>query len=421
VSPPDERVVAPRGWRASALLLRKELREAGRDRTLLAQLVLVPLFLYPLLGMMGYQIYLVSQGVSEQKSTLVWVDEAVPETVLDQLAEQARWRVERAPSLASTSATLVRESMQKAETSPQAWLQWEALAGADSAIIYYDASKDRARRAKDAIRSTVRSYSDSLRTDRAAALGMNEEDLEVFVVTREEVSESSEFAGWILSLILPVVLLVMLPQGAYHATLDTIVGERERGTWETLLTSSLERGEIVLGKFGYVVTWSLAATLLNFAGMVVFLWAAASILGLQSKISVAMEWAPLIVGALAVVIFAVAVSAVMILVALPARSYREGQAALSPVYLVSAVGAMLSVTGSDAIDYGQAMVPVLNVAALLRTTLRGELPLGPALLALSTLLVLAVFCVGLASRALRDEDVYFESAPSLRALLRRRS
>jgi sodium transport system permease protein len=300
-------------------------------------------------------------------------------------------------------------------------LVWTAEAGRDSARILYDGSSEIGRRAEQQLRETVTDFGEELRWRRARDWGWTHADLQVFDLEREEVSGGSEFVGWILSMILPVVLMVMLPQGAYYSTLDTIVGERERGTWETLLTSSLDSSEIVRGKFGYVVLWSLVSTLLNLVGMLLFLWAGAEILGLGDRLTVRLEWAPMLVALAGVILFAVAIAAVMILVALPARSYREGQAALSPVYLVSAFGAMLAVTGSETLTYVQAAIPVVNVAALLRGSLRGELPAGPTLVALLSLAVVAWVAVRWAARVLGDEDTYFSEGLSLRSLLRKRS
>ncbi len=411
-----------RGWRASALLLRKELREASRDRALLAQLILVPLFLYPLLGMVGYQIYLVSRGVSEERSTTVWVDEELPAAVRDSLEARPRWSVTPVPpEVDGVGDRSPRVAMLTAEPAPDAWLQWREAGAVDTVIIHYDASSEHGRRTQRAVASVVRDYAEAERIHRAAELGWDESALQRYVIQRHEVSSGSEFAGWILSLVLPVVLLIMLPQGAYYATLDTIVAERERGTWETLLTSPLDHGEIVVGKFAYVVLWSLAATVLNLMGMLVFLWAGAQILGLGSAVSLAWNLPAFLVSVAAMVLFAIAVAAVMILVALPARSYREGQAALSPVYLVSAVGAMLSVTGGESFGLTQALLPVLNVAGLLRSALRGDLSAGPVGVALLSLTVLAAVSVALSRRVLRDQQVYFEASPSLRAIFRRRS
>ncbi|HET9888042.1 MAG TPA: hypothetical protein VFR10_11060, partial [bacterium] len=48
------------------VLLRKEIRETLRDRSLVLNLILVPLFLYPTLGFCAFQIVQVVRGVAER-------------------------------------------------------------------------------------------------------------------------------------------------------------------------------------------------------------------------------------------------------------------------------------------------------------------------------------------------------------------
>lgn len=407
----------------AAAVLRKELREAARDRALMVQLILVPLFLYPLLGMLGYQVYLVSQGAAERQEIRVWVDAEVPEAIGRSLRERERWTVEVTPDALDfehrgpTARGWRHARSGRAEDAPDALLAWWH-AGADSAVVYYDGADDASRRARGGLREAVDDYRQRERSERTRAVGLGEADLEVWGIESVEVAESADFGAWILSLILPVVLLVMLPQGAYHATLDTIVGERERGTWETLFSSPLDRTQILVGKSAYVILWSLVSAVLNIVGIGLFLVMAARMLGLGEHVALQVDPLAAAVGVAAVVFFAVALAAIMMLVALPARSYREGQAALSPVYLVSALGALFSVTGGEALSMFEASVPVLNVAALLRSALRGLVPAGPTAVALLVTGTLAVACVWMAARVMRHETAYFDSSPRLRGLLK---
>ena len=48
---------------------------------------------------------------------------------------------------------------------------------------------------------------------------------------------------------LPMFILVTIFYSGLHIALDSTAGERERGTWETLLMSPLSSGEIVIGKW----------------------------------------------------------------------------------------------------------------------------------------------------------------------------
>ena len=73
--------------------------------------------------------------------------------------------------------------------------------------------------------------------------------------------------GYFIGRILAFLLVVMLITGAYYAAVDTIAGERERGTLETLLVAPVSRTAIILGKFVTVILVAMAVLLLNLVSL----------------------------------------------------------------------------------------------------------------------------------------------------------
>ena len=68
--------------------------------------------------------------------------------------------------------------------------------------------------------------------------------------------------------------------------------------------------------------------------------------------------------------------------------------------------------------YELALIPIVNVAALLKTVFRGEVPLMPALMTFLELFVLAILCIGVAARLARTETLFFDDNLNLRRLFR---
>ena len=65
------------------------------------------------------------------------------------------------------------------------------------------------------------------------------------------------------SKIMPFVLLIWALTGAFYPAIDLCAGEKERGTLETLLSSPAERSEIVWGKLLTVMVFSMTTAILN--------------------------------------------------------------------------------------------------------------------------------------------------------------
>ena len=155
----------------------------------------------------------------------------------------------------------------------------------------------------------------------------------------------SEVGGSVWSRLFPFLLVMMSLTGAFYPAIDLCAGEKERGTMETLLISPASRSEIVLGKFLTVMLASVMTAILNLlehgtdrhparppgrgllgrGGPAV--GAAASVIApptLQAAF-----WMILLLIPLAAFFSAVCVS-----LAVLARSMKEGQYYMTPLYLV---------------------------------------------------------------------------------------
>ncbi len=414
-----------RSLRAALRVLRKEILEARRDRNLVLQLVIVPLLLYPTLAFVGIQLVMMARGAAEKEPTVVLVDADTPDPVRDELDADSTLRTRPAPEIWSTldgapSAEEFRTL--RAAGDPEfgafeALVAWWSTGAGDSAVVVHDASRERSQVARDRATAAVRAHADSLRAARAASVGLTGDAFRPWAVVIDDLSTAAERGGRALSMILPFLLMLMLPQGTFYAALDTIVGERERGTWETVITSPLSRAEVLLGKLGYVVTASMSTFVLNFTGLLVLVFFALEILLPDAPIALRLEPGAIVVALVAVLLLSVAVSALMMMLVAGARNYREGQAALTPVYLIVAFSGLFAQFGAETFTVSQAAVPLVNVTALLRSALQGETPLVPVVVTLLELVALAVVFVAVAARLVRDENVLFAPDFSVRRAL----
>ena len=86
-------------------------------------------------------------------------------------------------------------------------------------------------------------------------------------VKAEDVATASEVGGNTWSRLFPFLLVLMSLTGAFYPAIDLCAGEKERGTMETLLISPASRAELVLGKFLTVMLASVMTALLNLVSM----------------------------------------------------------------------------------------------------------------------------------------------------------
>ncbi|MCA9751642.1 MAG: ABC transporter permease [Gemmatimonadetes bacterium] len=395
----------------------KEILESVRDRNFLVNVVFLPIFLFPLIGFGVMQVMQIQSGASSRDVAELGIDSGTPAAVEDSLRAAEQLRLVPPPSSFDGTPDGFR-AWREAEGA-DALLRWTS-GERDTARLWFDGSRERSERARDDVAAAV----DEWRLDRErgelVAVGLSESDLEPFTIESEDLASARQRGQEILAAVLPLFLMMMLATGSYYAALDTVVGERERGTWETILVSPLARAEILVGKYVFVVASSLTSLVLNLLSMAIFLSFVLRMLGddLSEKVQLTLPWsAGLIVVGVALVA-ALFYAALVMLLASTARTHREGQAVLGPVYLLSMLPGIVTAVSQDPFTMKQAVVPLLNVATLFKSVLGGEMPPGPILVTVAVLVAATLIVLRLASRAAARDDLFVGRQISLKELLK---
>jgi ABC-type Na+ efflux pump permease subunit len=206
------------------------------------------------------------------------------------------------------------------------------------------------------------------------------------------------------------MLVVMVAVGTQAPAIDATAGERERGTWETLMTSGAARGSLLVGKYLAVVSLGALAGLINLGAMLVTLRALfGQALGGGAPVEVEVPLTALPVLLLGTLAVALPVAALSMLLAAFARTYKDGQALTQPLLLVLVLGVTLVQQPEARLTTALALVPVANVMLAMRDALGGQFaPLPLALTALGQAACVAG-ALWLASAVLRAEDVVIGS------------
>jgi sodium transport system permease protein len=183
-----------------------------------------------------------------------------------------------------------------------------------------------------------------------------------------------------LSFFLPYILITMILTGGFSAALDSSAGERERRTLEGLLLTPASRSRVLLGKIAAVTIVSLAAAVAAIGSMFVALslislpgsGGSSSHITLSTSVVPVMVWLALLI--------AVSFSAVTLALGTLAKSFRQGQAYVTPLYFVTILPASLILFIPDfnpSIAYY--LIPILNAVLVLRDAIVHNSVAWPAL------------------------------------------
>jgi sodium transport system permease protein len=386
-----------------------EIRSALRERSIVVYSILLPIFMYPVLLWVVFSAMTFVQGLNEGFTSRVAITSEIPEghsALVDSLAAMENVELSLDASPEVSIAQIQAGDLDAFVSFAAAEEEGTALPGNIRVEVRYDRSEGRSRTATERIERVVEEYRSAWMEREATALGVSDEDRVLFVLTSENVSTSEDLGALMMGIITPLFLTIMVAMGAFYPSVDTTAGERERSTWETTMTTSASRASMVTAKYLYVATMGVAAGVLNVLAMFVSIGAVlAPILSGNAEISVRIPVLAVPVMIAGAVGLALMLSAAMMILASFARTFKDGQAMIQPVYFVAIIVPLLLGQQTDrTLTAGIAAIPVANVAMMVRDAINGIFIWPYIFEALAVNLLMVVLCLGLARFIMRFED-----------------
>jgi sodium transport system permease protein len=421
-------------WTNVKWIYLREIRDQFRDRRTLFTIFVLPMLLYPLLGLGFLQI---AQFRREHPtSVLVLGSRSLPKTpelIRDQTfatpycsAEESRLlQLQVIPELAPGGEGTLREYAEQAMRSgsydavvyfpPEFAAQLtRAIAGGEGSpaaatpepLIFVNTASDKSRMARDRVERVLFRWRQSIVRDNLKQNNVPPAAVEPFQVVETDIARERSRRAAIWSKILPFVVLIWALTGAFYPAIDLCAGEKERGTLETLLCSPAQRVEIVWGKLLTIMTFSMATSILNLISMgltgtfvisqIQRISDAAESMAIGSPPVSALAWL-----FLALVPLSALFSALSLAIAAFARSSKEGQYYLMPLLLITLPLMMLPMLPNSQLDLGTSIIPISGVMLLLRSLMEGQY--WESLRFAVPVVGVTVACCGLAIRWAADQ------------------
>ncbi len=285
----------------------------------------------------------------------------------------------------------------------------------DSISIKFNGAEERSEFALSHVTDIISDFEKKIVTQRVVAAGLDSSVTDPIQAKRENVASKEKMGGMIFGRVLAMIVVLMVISGAYYASIDMVAGEKERGTLETLLVSPAGRMEIVFGKYLTVFVLALINALLNLASMGLSMSVGVQAMGggLGDFMSLSLD--PLTLGLILLQLIPLAAlfSAMFLAVSSFAKSYKEAQAYLSPLFIVAELFAMAAILPGIELSTGLALVPILNVSLLIKKFMVGSVGwLNFALTWFSTALFAGITLKWAASILSNEEALLSESGGS---------
>jgi sodium transport system permease protein len=396
-----------------AVVYRKELREALRDRRTLVSSILVPLILFPLLtaGLGAAISALIGKAKEEVPAVMILGGDDSPGIVAELRGSS---KIKIVPTQPNWKDQIINKEIRAAVEIPPGF-QGAVARQENATLLIHNYEGDlKSSIATDNIQKSLEKYRDRIVHDNLAARNVPDTALKPFEIKESNVAPPEKVGGAAFGGVIGYMVILLCLVGSMYPAMDLTAGEKERGTMETILSSPISRVDLVFGKFFLVLTTALVTAGLSVTSMGVSF----AVLGHLHAFDKAGEDAAqmqLHIGLgtvlsifIMVLPIAVLFAAGLMTVALFAKSYKEAQSYISPlmfVVIIPAVAAMLPID----LDAKLALVPILNASLLCKELVTGTYHWNfIAIIFLSTC-VYAGVALFLAVKMFQREDVLFRS------------
>src|SRR3954469_2456958 len=245
--------------RRVGIVYRKEIFEALRDRRTIISTIVIPIILFPVIFVAfgGLAGAMVKSAQSERAKIAIIGAEHAPELAA-KISQSSGFQVVQANDF----RTRIEEKKLRAAVEFPVNFQRRDGTNAPRVVIYFHAGEFRSQGALRNLQRILRDYRDEVVTKALAQKGVAREVLIPFEVKEQNAAPPKKVAANLLGGLVPYLIIFLTFVGCMPPALDVTVGEKERGTMETILASPLRRTDLVFGKFLVVVTISSVTTIM---------------------------------------------------------------------------------------------------------------------------------------------------------------
>ena len=395
-------------WWVVRTVLRRELRDVLRDRRTLFAMLVLPVILYPVI-MLGFSSLSVSR-VQELRTRTFPIAITVDGEAVTRLGDYPD------ESLVGVLLGVEQFSFTEVEEPGAAVRDGRVFIACD---IPADVDQ-RLRRMEEVrlapfYRSADEESQAAWRTFRGALSRYRQLHLPLVVDEASgDQATPEEKGGHMFGGLLAMMVIMMAMTGAFYPALDVAAGEKERGTLETLLLSPARRAELVMGKYLTVLCVAVVAALMNLGSMAfTFSGFSKMLAGARGGMDFTITAGAFGIIFAGLLVLASQFSAVCLALSTFARTYKEGQAYLTPAIILVMPLGMIGLLPDMKLDASTAVIPVANMALLMKSLLVGEYPGTEILITLAVCAGCAVAAVSWTAGLFNREEVLFREGKQL--------
>jgi sodium transport system permease protein len=286
---------------------------------------------------------------------------------------------------------------------------YESLKLPPQVKTYYNPSENYSDESRNKF---INSILDKYKTDILISRFENVNDIVAFDIDRNSkesiIMDEKKASGQGMSMVLPMLISMILFAGAMGIGIDTIAGEKERGTMATLLLTPVKRETIALGKIISLGIVAIISALVSFGSIIASMPFSSAVLTGEDNLNFdALKFTPMqLVQLLIIMVTLVGIYVGLIcLLSVRAKTVKEAGTYVSPIYMIVIFAAVSSMFDGGAKELYHYAIPVYGSVSALKSALAFELTMNQFLVAAISAFVVSLILVKLITITFNDEKV----------------
>lgn len=396
------------------VILSKELKRVFGDKKMVFSLFILPIIL--IAGIYGVMFFLIGKeksSINEHVSE-VYVQN-MPDNFSELMSKHTECNINVIPAGESADTykdKLLDGTYDLVVVFPENFYENFKNADATSALpdikTFYNPSEDNSGEARTRFTETyLEEYKQLLLNERFGSLNY----AMVFSVDADNpdmiVQDKDKATGKILGSIIPYLITILIFAGAMGLGVDTIAGEKERGTIANLLISPIKRVDIIMGKIvslAIVSVLSAAVYVISFIGSAVVLSGMGGMGEMVNGLSLNFTTVQIIQFVVLLLGLVLLYVGIIGFVSLLAKNVKEAQSFIMPVYIIVMFAGMITMYSGE-VTSGSYMIPVYNTSAAFKGIFERTITMNQYLTSTIITYAFAGVMVWLMAKAMNSEKI----------------
>ncbi|MDW7661281.1 MAG: ABC transporter permease [Bacillota bacterium] len=400
-------------FKSLMIITKKELRRVFTDRRLVITSFILPMLSIALIySMMGYMIQRSQDDIESHVSRVIGSD--VPLAIINMIDDD--------DSIEFISGGFDKETAQQLilDEEYDYYLYFDPefedkLSAFESGQLpyiegAYSPKNDQSISANYKMGSLLEKYRQNVLAERIGDASY----LQVYdlVTSSIDIPEENQGIDRGIANLVPMLVSIFIFAGAMGIGMDSIAGEKERGTIATMLLTPVDRGVIIGGKVISLSVVALISMISSFVGVLISIPFSANFLSASG----AFEMSQLSLGGVDFLMFFISMIGlvgmyvtIISVLSMIANSLKEAGAYITPAYMVVMIAGFMNMFGSGTVSEVNYFIPIYNNMINMQQVLLGDGDFGKVMISFATSSVVTIILLSLARNLMHKEKVMFPS------------